>query len=126
MTGVLAWRRLPHQQGGAKDTDLRIGELVTTDGRQFRVNAKLDGDGTKPFQVAIYLNFATGLMPSDSMQGTVFKGALTLPQKGEHTMELKYATGPKDEMGGVPADELECSAKLVENRNLLLSMTPPK
>ncbi len=126
MTGVLCWRRLPHHQGGPKDSDLRIGELVTTDGRQFRVNAKLEGDGTKPFQVALHINFATGLMPADSTQGAVFKGALTLPQKGEHTMELKFAAGPKDEMWGVPADELECTATLVENRNLLLTMSPPK
>ena len=126
MTGVLAWHRLPHHQAGAKDTDLRIGELLTTDGRQFRVNAKLDGDGVKPFRIALYINFATGLMPYDSAQGTVFSGALTLPTKGEHTMELKYTKGPRDEWWGVPADELECTATLIENRNLLLTTKAPK
>jgi hypothetical protein len=38
MTGVLSWRRMPNTAGLSK-TDLRVGDLVTRDGKQFRVNA---------------------------------------------------------------------------------------
>ncbi len=125
MRGVLAWRRLPDSQTGMKSPDLRIGDLVTTDGKQYRVNAELSGDGKKAFDAKIFIDFKTGALPADSRNGLTLSGALNVPEKGEHSMELQVSGGTKDELWDGPASEIHAHATLIENRNLLLTMKQP-
>jgi hypothetical protein len=126
MSGVLAWRRLPEHQGAAKKPDLRIGDLVTADGRQFRVNAYLTGAGAHPFDVRMYIDFARGFLPGDSTNGTVLEGTLDLGPGSNHAMTLQCAKEARELIWNVPAGELQCQMALVENRNLLLAMKQPK
>jgi hypothetical protein len=126
MTGVLCWRRLPNHEFGRKQPDLRIGDLVTKDGQQFRVNAMLDGDGTKPFGVTIYIDFATGAIPINSTKGATWKGTLTLPENGGGSLQLKPHDELKQTIWSVPAADVEIVASLVDNKNLLKGMAAPK
>src|SRR5581483_3522673 len=123
-TGVLVWRRLPNN-AGLKPPDLRIGDLVTKDGKQFRVNAKLDGDGTKPYQATVYIDFNTGALPAGSTEGTVWKGTLTLPEGGDSTLKLSPFGGAKQTLWGVPAAEVQISATQVGDHNLLKALPLP-
>jgi hypothetical protein len=125
MTGVLCWRRLPDRSAGMK-SNRRIGDLVTNDGRQFRVNADLQGDGTKPYGATLYIDFAKGTLPADSRGGTAWKGTLTLPEKGPASLRLRGMAGSERDLWDAPVAELQLIATLVENRNLLKEMTPPK
>jgi hypothetical protein len=124
MKGVLCWRHLP-ENVGLKNANLRIGDLVTTDRQQFRVNAKLEGDGTKPYQVTLYVDFATGAIPVDSTNGATWKGTLSLPDKGDSTLKLSPAGQSKQSLWGVEAAQVQITATQVGNRNLLIGMTPP-
>ena len=126
MSGVLAWRRLPEHQGSVKKPDLRIGDLVTADGRQFRVNAYLTGAGSHPFDVRMYIDFSKGYLPGDSTGGTVLEGSLDLGRGSEHSMTLRCGKEAKERVWDVPAAELVCHLTLVENRNLLLAMKQPR
>jgi hypothetical protein len=126
MSGVLAWRRLPEHQGGTTKPDLRIGDLVTTDGRQFRVNAYLTGAGIQPFNVRMYIDFAKGNLAGDSTGGTVLQGPLDLTTPGSHSMSLQCDNEAKELLWGAPASEVSCQMTLVEDRNLLLTMKQPK
>jgi hypothetical protein len=125
MTGVLCWRRLPDRPAGVK-SNRRIGDLVTNDGRQFRVNADLQGDGTKPYGATLYIDFAKGALPAASTAGTTWKGTLTLPEKGPASLRLRGTSDSKQDLWDVPVAEIQMSAMLVEDRNLLKEMTPPK
>jgi Papain family cysteine protease len=126
MTGVLCWRRLPYTDKGAKQKDLRIGDLVTKDGQQFRVNAKLDGDGIKPYQVTLYIDFAKGTMPVTAADGTAWSGTLVLPKKGQVSMQLSPHGGAKQTLWGQPAAQVLISAARVDDQNLLKAVEPPK
>src|ERR1017187_6485323 len=82
MTGVLCWGGMPNTAGLPKP-DLRIGDLVTKDGKQFRVNAKLQRQG-----VTLIINFSNGALPYDAATGTAWSGKLTLPENGQASMSL--------------------------------------
>jgi hypothetical protein len=126
MKGVLSWRRLPDHQGGARQPDLRIGDLVTEDGRQFRVNAYLTGAGSHPFDVRMYIDFARGYLPGDSTNGTVLEGTLDLGEGSNRSMTLRCHKERRELLWNVPASDVECHLKLVEDVNLLLAMKQPK
>jgi WD40 repeat protein len=120
-TGVLCWRRLPDTRTGTKPPprpNRRIGDLVAQDGEQFRVNADLQGDGTGPYKVKLYIDFVRGALPVDSTGGTVWEGALTLSDKGAGSLRLRGSGGAQD-LWRQPAREIEMNARLVEDRNLL-------
>jgi hypothetical protein len=126
MTGALSWRRLPEHAAGKTPPNRRIGDLLTRDGQQFRVNADLEGDGTKPYRVTLHIDFDKGTLPCASTDGTAFTGTLTLPDKGGGTLQLKGNAGSTQEVWGSPAGQLHLDARLVEDRNLLKDLTPPK
>ncbi len=119
MTGVLAWRH------NATATGVRIGDLVTDDGQQFRVNAKLEGDGTSPYKATIAIDFATGTQPYEGLRGSTWSGELALPPDAHIAMTLAPAGGDKQTPWGVPSQELRLNAELVTDSNLLLSTKPP-
>jgi WD40 repeat protein len=123
MTGVLCWRRLPDKPAGAKSFNRRIGDLVTKEGKSFRVNADLKGDGTKPYQVTLHIDFVKGTLPGDSTDGMAWEGTLTLPEEGKASLNLHGTAGSKEELWGVPAAEVQMKATLVEDRNLLKKIT---
>ncbi len=126
MTGVLCWRRLPTALPEGKP-DLRIGDLVTRDGQQFRVNARLDGDGVKSlFRATVYVDFATGVLPTDSTGGSAWRGTVSLPEAGTGTLELKSAGGAGQKLWGADPADLRITATLVPDRNLLRAMPAPK
>ncbi len=127
--GVLCWRRLPDRASGSKPParpNRRIGDLVTHDGEQFRVNADLQGDGTKPYQIKLYIDFAKGTLPVDSTGGIAWEGSLVLPEKGSGSLKLRAAGSPKQELWHAPAAEIELTGRLVEDKNLLREMKKPK
>jgi hypothetical protein len=126
MTGVLCWRRLPDRQPGMKSPNLRIGDLVTKDGRQFRVNADLQGEGARPYQVTLHIDFDKGTLPATSTGGTAWKGTMTLPDKGAGSLRLDGPAGSRETLWKAPVAELKMSATLVETRNLLKDMDPPR
>jgi len=128
-TGVLCWRRLPDRASNSKSSpppNRRLGDLVTQDGEQFRVNADLQGDGTKPYRVKLYIDFAKGTLPVESTGGTAWEGTLVLPDKGSGLLKTRAARSSKQELWQVPAAEVEMNARLVEDRNLLREMKKPK
>jgi hypothetical protein len=104
---------------------VRVGDLVTEDGRQFRVNAKLEGDGTKPYRATLAVDFTTGTQPYDGLRGSAWSGELALPADGRIAMTLDPAAGDKQKLWGAPAEEVRLSAQLVADRNLLRAMKPP-
>jgi Papain family cysteine protease len=124
MSGVLVWRHLSNPE--LNPPDLRIGDLVTKDGQQFRVNAKLEGDGKKPYQVTLYINFSTGEIPPDSTDGIAWKGTLTLSQKDNATLELSPAGESDELLWDSKAADLQITAIQVGKDNPLLKMTAPK
>jgi hypothetical protein len=119
MSGVLAWRR------NANATGTRIGDLLTEDGEQFRVNAKLEGDGTKPYKVTLSINFTNGTQPSDGLHGAEWSGELSLPADGRIAMTLEPTGVDKQKLWGTPSGEIHLSADLVADKNLLRAMKPP-
>jgi hypothetical protein len=145
MTGVLCWRRLPSDESGklalpvvadrAKTTspelridgqkaNFRIGDLVTADGQEFRVNARFNSDGTKPLEVSLAIDFDTGALPAHSMAGTTWTGSLTLPQSGEGSMSLSPVADARQMVFGVPVSNLKITAGQVSDRNLLKTVKP--
>jgi hypothetical protein len=119
MTGVLAWRHNPSATG------VRVGDLVTADGQQFRVNAKLEGDGTRPYKATIAIDFAEGTQPYDGLRGASWSGELALPSDGRIAMTLNPGGGDQQTLWGVPSGEIRLSSHLVADKNLLGSMNPP-
>ncbi len=123
MTGVLCWRRLPTE---GKNPNFRIGDLITQDGQQYRVNAKLPPNGGLHHELTISIDFATGAIPAKSIAGTSFKGAIDLPVTGDGTLHVHGVGGSKVEVWGAPATDIELSAIEVSDRNLLKAMAVPK
>jgi hypothetical protein len=121
MSGVLSWRRLPNTAGLGK-ADLRVGDLVTRDGRQYRVNAKLSSTSSTS-KVTLYIDFAHGSLPYDSTGGTAWSGNLVLPANGAGSMTLN-GNGNASQWG-VPAAAVRMNAVQVGNRNLLKEMPVP-
>jgi hypothetical protein len=153
MKGVLCWRRLPSDEGGKlaipliadhlktasptwtppahlklkmKQANWRIGDLVTADGQEFRVNAALSGDAAEHIDVSIHIDFRTGAISTDSKDGTTWEGSLTLPKNGPGLMNLNPANASNRTLWDVPASELQVTAVLVGNKNLLKDTPPPK
>ena len=126
LTGVLCWRKLPSVASGSQKADLRIGDLFTADRQQYRVNAKLDGDGAKPFGVKFYVDFTKGVLPTDSTAGAAWSGTLTLPESGKCTLSLKSSGGAKQKIKDVPVEDVEIAAELLGDANLLRNMPIPK
>jgi hypothetical protein len=120
MTGVLCWRHLPYLDG--PKPNLRIGDLVTKDGMQYRVNAKLESDGANTFKAMLYIDFDAGFLPSDSTGGTAWTGELSLPEHGGGSLSLDSASNGKRLPWGVPAAGVRLTAKLVEDENLLFGI----
>jgi hypothetical protein len=118
MTGVLSWRRMPNTAGLPKP-DLRIGDLVTKDGKQFRVNAKLQRQG-----VTLIINFTNGALPYDAATGTAWSGKLTLPESGQASMSLT-PQGGSPQLWGVSASNVQMTAAQVSDGNLLKTMLVP-
>jgi hypothetical protein len=132
MTGVLCWRRLPNHSGIAVagvlppgGPDLRIGDLVTRDGQQYRVNATLEGDGTKPYDLTLYINFSSAPMLTGSTDGSAWKGTIKLPKKGDGSFVLSGASASQQSPWG-STKGMELTAREVDDKNLLKSITPPK
>jgi hypothetical protein len=121
MTGVLSWRRLPNTANLPK-ADLRIGDLVTRDGKQYRVNAKLGGSAATS-KVTLYIDCAHGSLPYDAAGGTAWTGNLTLPAGGTGSMNLA-GTGSAS-LWGVSAGAVRLDAVQVDDRNLLKEMPVP-
>jgi hypothetical protein len=119
-SGVLAWRR------NANATGVRVGDLVTEDGQQFRVNVKLEGDGTIPYKATLAIDFAGGTQPHDGLSGVAWSGDLSLPPNGRISMTLSPAGGIQQILWGVSSGEIRISADLVVDKNLLRSMEPPE
>jgi hypothetical protein len=127
VSGVLIWRHLSHAE--AKPPDLRIGDLVIKDGKEsktYRVNAKLEGDGKKPFKATLYIDFNTGEIPGDSTDGMEWKGTLSNLEKGDAKLELSPAEEAKESLWGVRPTELKLIATQNYKENLLLKLPPPK
>jgi hypothetical protein len=122
MTGVLAWRHLPERDG--PKPNLRIGDLVTDDGKQYRVNGKLEAKGTNTFHVTLHIDFDSGILPPDSTGGVNWTGELSVPVEGGGTLSVNSTSGRggKHLPWGAPAAGAELSAKLVENENLLFGI----
>jgi hypothetical protein len=125
MTGVLCWRRLPNHDG-QKTPDYRIGDLVTRDGQQYRVNARLDSHGGKHHELSMFIDFENGKIPLGSTHETTFKGTLELPETGDGALHVKGQPEPKSEIWGASAAEVELSAVQVSDRNLLKAIPVPK
>jgi hypothetical protein len=123
MTGVLCWRHVPSLDG--PKPNLRIGDLVTRDGMQYRVNAKLESDGATTFKANLSIDFDAGYLPSDSTGGTAWTGELSLPETGGGTLSLNSASNGKRLPWGAPAAGAQLTAKLVENENLLFGIHLP-
>jgi hypothetical protein len=119
MTGVLAWRR------NANATGVRVGDLLTEDGQQFRVNVKLEGDRTNPYKATLAIDFAAGTQPHDGLRGAAWSGDLSLPADGRIAMTLNPTGENPQTLWGVPSGEISLSADLVADKNLLRSMEPP-
>ncbi|QJW98279.1 C1 family peptidase [Frigoriglobus tundricola] len=119
MTGVLAWRH------NASATGARVGDLVTEDGQQFRVNVKLEGDGTKPYKATLAIDFAKGTQPYGGLRGAAWSGKLALPTDGRIAMALAPAGGDEQKLWGAPSGEVRLSAHLVADKNLLRAIKPP-
>ncbi len=147
MTGVLCWRRLPSDEAGkllvpltadgvkrsplpsrpgGEKANLRIGDLVTADGQEFRVNAWFSGDGTRPSEVSLAIDFNTGVIPANSMAGTTWAGTLTLPKTGEGSMSLSPTGEAKQTVFGVQTSDLQITAVQVSDRNLLKTLKPSR
>jgi hypothetical protein len=138
MTGVLCWRRLPSDETGklaipqvdgrppikaeGEKANLRIGDLVMADGQEYRVNARFNGEETKPYSVSLAIDFGSGVIPANSMAGTTWTGSLTLPNTGNALMNLSPAGGAKEELFGVHTSDLQITATQVSDRNLLKSI----
>jgi len=123
-TGILCWRRLPNHVG-LKDASLRIGDLVTHDGQQFRVNAQLSGNGAKPYGLTLYINFANPVMPTGSTDASEWKGTINLPEKGDGTFKVVgTSTSEKSPWGN--SKGMTLVAEQSGKKNLLKSMKPPK
>ncbi len=125
-TASPTWTPAPHLQTKLKQADLRIGDLVTEDGQEFRVNASLNGDGTGLYKVSLHIDFNTGAIPTNSNGGTAWAGTLALPKDGTGSMNLNPVTGSKQTLWGVQASDLQITAALVSDKNLLKAMSPPK
>jgi hypothetical protein len=123
MTGVLCWRHLPSLDG--PKPNLRVGDLVTKDGMQYRVNAKLDTNGATTFKATLYVDFDAGFLPSDSTGGTVWTGELSLPESRGGTLSLDSTSNGKPLPWGSPAAGSRLIAKLVEDENLLFGIHLP-
>jgi hypothetical protein len=123
MSGVLCWRHLPTGEAG-KNLNLRIGDLLTSDGQQYRVNAQLEGDGAKSYEMKLFIDLDSGAIPVDSTKGAVWAGLLELPEKGNGMLELTAVGGSSQRIGGKKASDLDMSAELVSDRNLLTGMKP--
>jgi len=127
--GALCWRRLPDRASGGLPPprpNRRIGDLVTDDGEHFRVNADLQGDGTRPYRIKLYIDFAKGTLPVHSTGGIAWEGALVLPDKGPGSLKARAAGSSEGRLWHVPAAAVEMSARLVEDRNLLRGLKKPK
>jgi hypothetical protein len=140
MTGALSWRRLPSDDAGklavppvadpvslaslGEKSNLRIGDLITAYGQEYRVNGRFKGDQTEPYELSLSIDFHTGVLPGNSMRGAVWAGTLTLPKSGNGTMSLSPGGGADVAIFGVPASEISMTATLVSDRNLLKSMKP--
>ena len=118
MTGVLAWRR------NANATGVRVGDLVTADGQQFRVNAKLEGDGTGPYKATLAIDFAEGTQPHDGLRGAAWGGELSLAADEQIAMTLAPTGGYRQTLWGAPSGEIRLSACLIADKNLLGSIQP--
>jgi len=112
-------------QARIKQANLRVGDLVTEDGQEYRVNGSLNGDGTQPFEVSLHIDFTTGAIPANSVSGSAWVGALTLPKDGTGSMNLNPAPGSKQKVWGVPVSELQITAALENDKNLLKAMKQP-
>jgi hypothetical protein len=126
LTGVLCWRKLPLAAAGSNKADLRIGDLYTADHQQYRVNAELDGDGTKPYEVKLYVDFVKGVLPTDSTSGAAWSGTLTLPESGKSILSLKSAGGERQKIKDVDVEDVVMTAELGRDTNLLKAMPEPK
>jgi hypothetical protein len=113
MTGILAWRR------NANATGVRVGDLVTEDGQQYRVNMKLQGDGTRPYKAMLAIDFSEGAQPYEGLCGAAWYGDLLLPPDGRITMTLTPASGNQQRMWGVPSGDVRLNAVLAADENLL-------
>jgi hypothetical protein len=122
-TGVLSWRRLPHMAYLPK-ADLRIGDLVTTDGHQYRVNAQFTGGAGKVSTVTLYLDLATGTLPYYATGSHGWTGSLVLPDSGAVSMSLHH-TGSAGTFWGTPAGFVRLTATQVNDHNLLKSIAVP-
>jgi hypothetical protein len=119
LSGVLCWRHWPVVTGS--HTDLRIGDLVTDDGRQYRVNAKFQDRGTR-YPFTMYVDFATGTLPLDSKHGTAWTGELSLPEPKGGTLHAECVAKRETFPRKVGAGKLAAEAVLVEDRNLLADL----
>jgi Papain family cysteine protease len=153
MKGVLCWRRLPNDATGklaiplindehptasptwtppahlkwkANRPNWRIGDLLTADGQEIRVNAVPSGDSITHYDLSLYIDLTTGAIPTDSKEGAAWKGSLKLPSDGSGSMSLNPAGASSQELWGVPASEWRITAELVGDRNLLKDVAPPK
>jgi hypothetical protein len=120
MKGVLCWRHLPYLDG--PKPNLRIGDLVSKDGMQYRVNGKLESIGATTFKATLYIDFDTGYLPSDSTSGTAWTGELSLPENGGGMLSLDSASNGKQLRRGAPVAGAQFTAKLEENENLLFGI----
>jgi hypothetical protein len=125
MSGVLCWRSLPHH-GMSPEPDFRIGDLVTRDGQQFRVNGELKGDGTKPYEITLVMDLKTGAIPASSTDGATWKGSVTLPENGDGEMHLGPALGAQQTAWGVSTEKMSVVAHQNGDVNLLRQMKPTK
>ena len=99
---------------GSNKADLRIGDLYTADHQQYRVNAELDGDGTKPYEVKLYVDFVKGVLPTDSTSGAAWSGTLTLPESGKSILSLKSAGGERQKIKDIDVEDVVMTAERIE------------
>ncbi|HZU39210.1 MAG TPA: hypothetical protein VFA18_25010 [Gemmataceae bacterium] len=123
MSGVLVWRHTA--QPGAKRPDLRIGDLVTQDRKQFRVNARIKRDGNTGYQVTLYINFKTGALPEYSTSGVAWKGTLSLPQNATGSFSLTGAGASDQRLWGARASEVRLVGTQAKDKNLLSGLRVP-
>jgi choice-of-anchor C domain-containing protein len=122
-SGVLAWRRLPGTQSELKN-DLRIGDFYWS-GREFRVNARLDG--ADPHSVTLSIDFDHPQTPYEEMRGVQIEGALSLPEGKPGTIKSDKLVAPEgvSELFGVAVSNLTMTATQNVSANPLLKIPTP-
>jgi len=125
-TASPTWTPAPHLQARPKQANWRIGDLITNDGQEFRVNASLSGTGKGPYTLTLHIDFDTGAIPTNSLGGTAWAGTLSLPDDGTGFINLTHADGTKQTLWGAQTSDLHVTGELVANKNLLKDMPLPK